>query len=150
MEQLVSEVEKAIRITKKNLLTPCFRLNGTSDIRWETVPCERNGQTFDNIMTAFPDVQFYDYRKLNKWENLPSNYHLTFSLNEANMNTAEHTPLNVAVVFRKALPAMFMGRKVIDGTTTDLRFLDPKGVVVGLVAKGRARKDTSGFVQDFV
>jgi hypothetical protein len=27
-----------------------------------------------------------------------------------------------------------------------LRFLDPKGVVVGLKAKGKAKKDTTGFV----
>jgi hypothetical protein len=35
---------------------------------------------------------------------------------------------------------------VFDGDDTDLRFLDPTGVIVGLKAKGRARKDTSGFV----
>jgi hypothetical protein len=29
---------------------------------------------------------------------------------------------------------------------TDLRFLDPKGIMLGLKAKGRAKKDLSGFV----
>jgi hypothetical protein len=35
---------------------------------------------------------------------------------------------------------------VIDGDANDLRFLDPTGVIVGLKAKGAAKKDTSGFV----
>ena len=34
---------------------------------------------------------------------------------------------------------------MIVGTETDLRFLDEQGVVVGLVAKGKAKKDNSGF-----
>jgi hypothetical protein len=52
--------------------------------------------------------------------------------------------MNVAVVF-DTLPAKWAGVKVIDGTETDLRFLDEPGVVVGLVAKGKAKKDNSGF-----
>ena len=59
--------------------------------------------------------------------------------------------LNFAVVFDTAkgqpLPAQFNGIPVIDGDIHDLRFLDQKGVIVGLRAKGKARKDTSGFVQ---
>ena len=54
--------------------------------------------------------------------------------------------MNVAVVFRKELPATYLGRKVINGDETDLRFLDEKNVIVGLKAKGKAKKDTSGFV----
>jgi hypothetical protein len=49
------------------------------------------------------------------------------------------------------LPATFtIGGKsfpVINGDETDLRFLDAKGVIVGLRAKGKARKDTTGFVR---
>ena len=52
----------------------------------------------------------------------------------------------MAVVFEGDLPICFLGRKVIDGDTDDLRFLDPTNVVVGLKAKGDARHDTSGFV----
>ena len=37
---------------------------------------------------------------------------------------------------------------VINGDKTDMRFKDPVGVIVGLKAKGKARKDTSGFVID--
>ena len=53
---------------------------------------------------------------------------------------------NVAVVFRGALPNTYKGKKVINGDINDLRFLDPKGIVVGLIQKGRAKKDSSGFV----
>ena len=35
---------------------------------------------------------------------------------------------------------------VIFGDLTDLRFLDPINVIVGLKAKGQAKKDYSGFV----
>jgi len=34
---------------------------------------------------------------------------------------------------------------VIDGDISDLRFKDRKGVIVGLLAKGKAKKDPSGF-----
>ena len=54
--------------------------------------------------------------------------------------------MNVAMVFDK-LPDTYMGRPVFNADETDLRFLDPKGVILGLKAKGRAKKDTSGFVR---
>jgi hypothetical protein len=58
---------------------------------------------------------------------------------------------NVAVVFgiKKTLPmpATYNGTTVFNGDESDLRFLDPKGVVVGLYAKGKAKKDTTGFVK---
>jgi hypothetical protein len=41
-----------------------------------------------------------------------------------------------------------MGYRVINGLETDLRFKDSKNVIVGLLAKGKAKKDVSGFVQD--
>jgi hypothetical protein len=46
------------------------------------------------------------------------------------------------------LPETFHGLKVIDGDKDDLRFLDPKGVIVGLIAKGDAIHDDTGFVID--
>ena len=42
------------------------------------------------------------------------------------------------------------GFEVVNGDETDLRFLDKKGVVVGLIEKGRAKKDETGFVQEGV
>ena len=40
----------------------------------------------------------------------------------------------------------FLGLTVVDGDNTDIRHLDPKGAVVALYAKGKARNDQSGFV----
>jgi hypothetical protein len=55
---------------------------------------------------------------------------------------------NMAVVFRDKdkIPKSFKGFQVVDGDKDDLRFLDPKGVVVALYAKGKAKQDASGFV----
>ena len=72
---------------------------------------------------------------------------MTFSRSESNdgyVVEMMHRGVNVAVVF-DTLPEMYLGAKVIDGTETDLRFLDEKGVIVGLLAKGKAKKDNSGF-----
>lgn len=144
MAQLVKDVEAAIRKATREGFIPTFRLNGTSDIRWENIPVGG----YANIMEMFPTVQFYDYTKLPNRRNIPANYHLTFSRSESNdthVITAMENGMNVAVVFDK-MPDTFAGRTVIDGTETDLRFLDGSNVIVGLEAKGKAKRDTSGFV----
>ena len=143
MAQLVKDIEAAIRKAKREGFTPVFRLNGTSDIRWENYQVVRDGIAYANIMNAFPQVQFYDYTKLPNRHSISANYHLTFSRSESNEHLIPQG-MNVAVVF-DSLPDVWMGRKVIDGTETDLRFLDEQNVVVGLLAKGKAKKDTSGF-----
>lgn len=146
MTQLAKEITNFVKLSATHGLTPAIRLNGTSDIRWEN---EKIGK-FRNIMEMFPDVIFYDYTKIPNRRNLPSNYSLTFSLSEDNDGLAEkamQNGMNVAVVFRK-VPEKFMGRPVVDGDKSDLRFLDPKGVIVGLKAKGKAKRDTSGFVRN--
>ena len=144
MAQLVKDIEAAVRKASREGMTPVFRLNGTSDIRWENVPV--NG--FRNVMEMFPALTFYDYTKIPNRRNIPANYHLTFSRSESNemdaLRILANGIMNVAIVF-DTLPTKWAGVKVIDGTETDLRFLDPQGVVVGLVAKGKAKKDTSGF-----
>lgn len=150
MTQLVKEIRKAIQYADKHGLKPTFRLNGTSDIRWENEKVTVDGVTYPNIMVVFPSVTFYDYSKLANRRNLPSNYTLTFSLSEDNDAQAEQAlenGMNVAVVFRK-IPVEYKGRTVVDGDVSDLRFLDPKGVIVGLKAKGKAKKDASGFVRN--
>ena len=148
MAQLVSEVRAFIRKAIKLGLIPVVRLNGTSDIPWGRVPVEGKA----NIMELFPSVQFYDYTKRHNRRNLPVNYHLTFSLaedNDSRAGAAATNGANIAVVFRTdKFPTTFMGMPVVDGDTDDLRFLDGRGVVVGLKAKGPAKKDTSGFVRD--
>jgi hypothetical protein len=125
-------------------LTPMVRLNGTSDIRWE--------QEAPELLEEFSDIQFYDYTKIPTRRNLPRNYHLTFSYSGANPRYADfyrparENGMNIAVVFRNALPDTFLGMPVINGDESDVRPYDPQGVIVGLKAKGKARYDTSGFV----
>lgn len=133
------------------------------------VPVER----WANLMTRFPAVQFYDYTKnparMRAFLSgrMPRNYHLTFSRSECNDRDAAAILAaggNVAVVFdtRKGatLPTTWNGYRVVDGDLSDVRPADPgaynpangaasldhRGVVVGLRAKGKARRDTSGFV----
>ena len=150
MRQLVHDIEKFIRACDRKDKLPAIRLNGTSDIQWEKIDID--GQ---NIFEMFPNVQFYDYTKIptRKVDKIP-NYHLTWSYSEANEKYAEmfdQVPNNKAVVFRtKDLPSMFRGLEVIDGDTHDMRFLDKPNSVVGLKAKGQAKKDYSGFVIDVV
>lgn len=148
VETLKLNVSKLVSNCLKSKATPTVRLNGTSDINWERY----------SVIQAFPKVQFYDYTKnhfrmmLFLAGKLPSNYSLTFSrseVNEADCIEVLSKGGNVAVVFRsKTLPQTWQGFKVINGDENDLRFLDPKGVVVGLSAKGKAKSDTSGFVVD--
>lgn len=153
MAQLVVDVTKFIKYCGKQGVMPVIRLNGTSDIRWENIPIG----DYAHIFAAFPDVQWYDYTKIanRKTANIP-NYHLTFSYSAANplyakqVKIAMDKGMNMAVVWRSVhvIPETFMGRKVVSGDADDLRFLDPDGVMVSLYAKGKAKKDTSGFVQD--
>jgi hypothetical protein len=156
MAQLVKDIQAAERLAKRQGFTPVIRLNGTSDLRWETVAV--NGEK--NIMTVFPHIQFYDYTKLPNRIGLPSNYHVTFSRSESNHLTAALSELhgmNVAIVFGvkkgHALPTHYAfypdatPLPVVDGDINDLRFLDPSGVIVGLRAKGKAKKGShDGFV----
>ena len=147
MLDLAYDIQKAVAFAKKQGLTPVIRLNGTSDLSWEKyeVPvfCTKN------IFELFPNVQFYDYTKVlgRKVADIP-NYHLTFSKadgNDADVAKAIEQGYNIAAVF-DGMPATYMGLPVINADETDLRFLDPKGCIAGLKAKGRAKKDYTGFV----
>ena len=147
MLDLAYDIQKAVAFAKKQGLTPVIRLNGTSDLSWEKyeVPvfCTKN------IFELFPNVQFYDYTKVlgRKVADIP-NYHLTFSKadgNDADVAKAIEQGYNIAAVFDE-MPATYMGLPVINADETDLRFLDPKGCIAGLKAKGRAKKDYTGFV----
>lgn len=151
MSQLVKEVSAAIRKAEKNGMQPAFRLNLTSDLPWEKIKHE--GKT---VFEMFPSVQFYDYTKIESRISsflageMPKNYHLTFSRSETTPAALVESVLkskgNVAIVFRKTLPKKWNGFKVVNGDESDVRFKDPKGVIVGLVEKGMAKKDLTGFV----
>ena len=150
MAQLVADLQSFVSYCSKRNIQPCVRLNGTSDIRWELIPVEGH----KNIMEAFPSVVWYDYTKIANRRNVPENYHLTWSYSGANEAYAKQhaiakaNGLNIAVVFRRKgdIPTEFLGLPTIDGDRDDMRFLDPKGVVVALYAKGKAKQDQSGFV----
>ena len=175
LNQLAKEIRLAKNRAETKGLKLAVRLNGTSDIRWEKDNVEisytdfikyypdnkllkeyfneqyLNGvnYAYGSIFLLFPDVQFYDYTKHPNRKNIPSNYHLTFSRAEDNgedIKQALKNGLNIAVVFEKYLPETFLGLPVIDGDKNDLRFLDPDNSIVGLVAKGKAKKDETGFV----
>jgi hypothetical protein len=155
MTDLVKDIELAVKQAAKKDLIPVFRLNGTSDLSFEKYEVVRNGVLYRNIFAAFPETQFYDYTKvLGRKVNEVKNYQLTFSAadgNDADVVKAIAQGYNIATVFgiKKTLPMpdTYMGLPVFNGDESDLRFLDPKGVIVGLYAKGKAKKDESGFVK---
>ncbi len=150
LAQLIKEIAAAIKSAEKQGLTAVFRLNLTSDLPWEKI--KLNDKT---VFQLFPQVTFYDYTKSPERMTaflageMPKNYHLTFSKSETNGAIAESilkSGGNVAMVFRKSLPSQYLGAEVVNGDETDLRFLDGAGKIIGLVEKGKAKKDESGFV----
>ena len=145
MEQLVKEIATHVKRAARLGLQPAVRLNGTSDIVWERKKCAGKA----NVMEHFPELQFYDYTKLYRPVDI-SNYHLTFSLSEKNVDKAKSAIAagwNVAAVFAGGLPEQYLGLPVIDGDETDYRPADPQGCVVGLKVKGvKGKADESGFV----
>jgi len=141
------------RRAEKLGLIPLVRPNGTSDIPFENILID--GKT---IFQLFADVQFYDYTKhpsRNLTGKTAGNYDLTYSFSAITPKpisikglTNRHNK-RTAVVFQKQadIPESFRGWPVVDGDDTDVRHIEPAGVVVALYAKGKAKRDTGGFVQ---
>ena len=125
---------------KDNNMSVYVRLNGTSDLDFISL----------NIFDKYNDLKFYDYTKIKERLSLdlPDNYRLTYSKDE---RTTEEEVLeiinlaNVAVVFEN-IPETYLGLPVFEGDLTDLRYEDPEKHIIGLKAKGMAKKDNSGFV----
>ena len=158
MRDVVRSIEGLERKTEKHDHKKlCVRMNGSSDIAWESIKCERDGVKHPNLMAAFPHIQFVDYtKKASRFDRaLPANYHLTFSrseINESDCVRLLERGVNVAVVFERK-PLSWRGHVCIDGDEHDLRHLDAHaengaaGYVVALTPKGRrAKADQSGFV----
>jgi len=153
---LIPSIRSLIRKASAANLIPLCRPNGTSDIRWENVSFTYEGVHYNNIFEMFPDLQFYDYTKIpNRVTAHIPNYDLTFSYSgvvgfQPYVKRATKQGYRIAVVFRKRedIPAEFLGTTCVDGDDSDLRHEDPHGVVVALYAKGKAKRDTSGFVVD--
>ena len=159
-EQCCEEIEAFIRFCVRRHMVPAVRFNGTSD----------RPDFAARLAARFPSVIFYDYVKLTAWAGayaagkLPFNYHLTLSWSGASNryreiveSVADFWPgLNIAVVFGSEMirdswietGRLFLGRRVISGTAHDCRVpsIDGAGVIIGLVAKGKAKRDRSGFV----
>lgn len=155
MTRMHDDMLTAIKGARRANMIPAARLNLTSDLSWESIGiCKATGDK-TTLMSAFSDIQFYDYTasasRMLRWlaGDMPANYHLTFSRKENTpdllVDSIVKSGGNVAVVFDK-LPTTWRGHKVVDGDKNDLRFLDPVGVIVGLKAKGKAKTDDSGFV----
>lgn len=153
MRDVIRHVRRAARLG----LRPAFRFNGTSDIN---LADEFGGFLRPAVEVALNEgAAVYDYSKraalFDRYKAAGLPIHLTFSRAETHANKRDAAKLaalghNVAAVFAtmrgRALPEAFEARPVIDGDVHDLRFLDPRGVVVGLRAKGKARRDATGFV----
>jgi hypothetical protein len=156
MHKLSIEIEALEKTAIKNGLIPVIRLNGLSDINWENIRFNyefiHNKIRSVTIFELFPDIQFYDYTKNPNRDQLPKNYDLTFSYS----NKPEFKKFNEiaikkgmrlsAVFSDKNLPAYFMNLPVLNGDESDLTFLAPKNSILGLYAKGKAKKDTGGFI----
>jgi hypothetical protein len=144
MAHLRSDIDALQRKANREGLKLAIRINGTSDLPW--IPLQ--------LSREYPNVLFYDYTKHPKsWLRIRENYKITFSYSGENLDECKralNNGVNVSVVFstRKGheLPETWNGYRVIDGDEHDLRFLDPKGVVVGLRAKGPATKQVSPFI----
>jgi hypothetical protein len=150
--QLVREIRKIRDRAHAAGRTAVIRLNGGSDLDWTDVYTH----------PELTGVQYWEYTKRPelavRLSKLP-NVHVTYSYNERTtsriMAAMLANSINVAMVFNirkgNALPAQSGTIPVIDGDQHDFRFLDPKGVIVGLRLKSLRKvtddKLAGGFVQ---
>lgn len=149
-----NDIAKFTSFCSKHNVLPAVRDDGTSDLGLSITASKQH-----------PSVQFYNYTKSTKRYykflngGFNPNVHFTFSRSEENELHAFDILEDggqVAFVFRKDIPKRYKGYPVVNGDLTDLRFTDRKvfnipedrGFIVGLKAKGKAKKDTSGFVID--
>jgi hypothetical protein len=114
------------------------RLNLLSDVDWDK---ELSTLGKGMGLESFPNIQFYDYTKdhFKALGNKVKNYHFTLSFSGHNWKQCElalkNKVANVTVVFKNVVPLQYNGFTVINGDQSDERFLDPRGVIVGLKYK---------------
>lgn len=147
VERLLPEIRLLIKRATREGKRAALRLNGTSDILWS-----QNAVVAAHIrpMVERGELTLYDYTKVaaNLYR-APAWYDLTLSRSEANASAVSEALENnhkVAVVFAGKLPATYLGHRVVDGDEHDLTFLHKGPIILGLKAKGRAKKDETGFV----
>ena len=155
LNMLILDLNKINEKARRENKTIFVRLNGTSDLDFDKLL----KLSFRPSLQDFSNLKFYDYTKDKvrarvqasyMHPNWIDNYQVTYSRSEVSKDEELVSLLaegvNVAVVFKKDLPEHYLGFPVLDGDLTDLRYNDPKGYVIGLKAKGKAKKDTTGFV----
>lgn len=176
MSTLGADIAKLIKLAAAHGLKPAVRLNGTSDIPWERVPFIHRSSIIEVFpQVQFYDYTKRPNRR-DLPANYTLTFSLAEG-NDDDAYWATRSGMNVAAVFHKVpasyrLPAtrdrldvhtgaslqttsdgvtQWVGNvrefPVIDGDEHDLRFLDRQGVIVGLKAKGNAKRDASGFVR---
>jgi len=144
LDQLRRELTNFSKLCRKQGVQGVVRLNVLSDIQWERF----------GIPQAFPELFFLDYTKLAKrLGKTPSNYKLIFSYSDRpqyakQVKAAQQTDAPIAVVFKNGIPSEYLDRPVVDGDQSDILNVLAGRVVIGLKAKGPAKKDTGGFVVD--
>ena len=147
-EQLYKEIQSFSKYYMRKGKEVAIRLNGTSDQPLvETM--------FSQLRRFNYNIAFYDYTKNHKKAGTRygidgNRYVVTFSYSEKSESETQAIEVlnrggNVAIVFDR-LPKTWNGFKVIDGDERDDLMLDHSGVILGLTAKGKAKKDSSGFV----
>lgn len=151
LTQLFNELEKINKKAIKENKQIAIRLNGTSDIDFVAL---FNHKLNKSVLDLFPNLVFYDYtkniQKIEKYQN-EQRYHLTFSRSEDTKNEdilkALNYGSNVAIVFNSdKFPTNYLNTMVLNGDESDIVMVYNKGKILGLKAKGKARKDKSGFV----
>ena len=159
--KLLSEIDAAERKALKTGIPALFRLNGTSDINWT------------KVIDSRPDSMFYDYTKnvsILRHASRRANYDATYSgsmyseRSRADLRRAVLRGDRVAVAFNtKGLESDTLTTgSHYSFDTTDLRHIDPIGIVGSLTRKGsnkaqRAHEDlqtdsffvTSANLNDF-
>lgn len=150
LNKLYKELFNINKKAKKQGKKIAIRLNGTSDIDFIALFLHKLNK---DILNEFEYLLFYDYTKslfkIEKYQ--ASKYNLTFSRSEEtteeDIKKAINLGSNVSVVFSgNELPVKFLGTKVVDGDKSDLQMIFNQGKILGLKAKGPAKKDNTNFV----
>lgn len=117
-----------------------IRPNANSDVAWEII-----APAMFDLLSSW-NGRAYDYTKrLDRVGMLTGNYRTTFSATgatrEATVRRLVDRGDTVTAVFSSLapMPARWHGIPVVNGDTTDDRFSDPSGVIVGLKAKGKLK-----------
>lgn len=161
VDRLKHDIRAGIRRAAREGREFCARLNGTSDIPWEKIRGSNGLTVYEQFDGEHGDpwTRFWDYSKdrARVMANAIPNLHLTFSASElttaAEIDECIAAGVSCAVVMDHAkydAPTEWRSHRCVDGDAHDFRWLDtpnayPRGVIVALSAKGRARQDTTGF-----